>query len=76
MKGFFTPRDQCFSAYLTLRYMGLAKVHIEEWATRDCSHGWALALPLPLQAPGLLCVGDVAWLIDAINQANANGVAE
>jgi hypothetical protein len=64
MESFFTPRDQYFGTY-SLKSGLLVALLIS-----------ALGLAQPVQAAEFTCAsGDVACLIDAINQANANGEA-
>src|SRR5437016_2574758 len=78
MESFFTPRDQYFRAYLIMHnYIGGL------WRRGALRSGllaalliWALGLAQPLQAAEFTCAsGNVACLINAINQANANGEA-
>src|SRR5439155_1482462 len=57
MKSFFMSRDEHLGAYLFVALLS-----------------GALGLPQPVQATEFTCAsGDVTCLIDAINQANANG---
>jgi hypothetical protein len=78
IESFFTPRDQYFGAYLIMHsYIGGL------WRRGTLKSGLlvalligALGLAQPLQAAEFTCAsGNVACLIDAINQANANGEA-
>jgi hypothetical protein len=78
MESFFTPRDQYFGAYLIMHsYIGGL------WRRGTLKSGLlvalligALGLAQPLRAAEFTCAsGNVACLIDAINQANANGEA-
>ena len=78
IESFFTPRDQYFGAYLIMHsYIGGL------WRRGTLRSGLLLALLIgalglapPVQAADFTCAsGDVACLINAINQANANGEA-
>jgi hypothetical protein len=78
IESFFTPRDQHFGAYLIMHsYIGGL------WRGGTLKSGLfvalligALGLALPLRAAEFICASrDVACLINAINQANANGEA-
>jgi hypothetical protein len=78
IESFFTLRDEYFRAYLIVHnYIGGL------WRRGTLRSGllaalliWALGLAQPLQAAEFTCAsGNVACLIDAVNQANANGEA-
>jgi hypothetical protein len=78
IESFFTPRDQYFRAYLTMHNCigGLWRRGALRIGLLAALLLWALGLAPPLQAAEFTCAsGNVACLINAINQANANGEA-